>query len=43
MLGMRGKPWNANIAMKCVLEIDISHAREALKCESRYEMRAENQ
>ena len=40
---MRGKPWNATFAMKCVLEINIRHVREALKCERRYEMRAENQ
>ena len=28
--------------MKCVVGLDISNAREALKCKSRYEMRAEN-
>ena len=30
------------VAMICVLKIDISHAREALKGESRCEMRAKH-
>ena len=31
MLAMRAKPWDVKIVMKRVLEVDISHAREALK------------
>ena len=26
--------------MKCLLKINISHVREALECENRYELRA---
>ena len=33
---MRAKPCNAKIAMKCVLRHDISHEREALKCEKNF-------
>ena len=29
--------------MKCVLEIDIGHAREALECVNRYEMRTKTE
>ena len=39
---MRAKPWYAKIGMKCVLDIDMINAREALKCAIRCEMRANN-
>ena len=31
ILAIRTKPWNATIIMRCVLKLDISNAREALK------------
>ena len=31
ILAMRAKPWHVKIIMKCVLKINISHAREASK------------
>ena len=40
---MRAKLRNLKFAMKCVLNIVISNAREASTCEKRYEMRATNQ
>ena len=35
---MRAKPRNARNVVKCMLKIDIGHARETLKCEHRYGM-----
>ena len=43
---MRAKPWHMKNVMnryEMCAKIHINHAREALKCERRYEMRAKNQ
>ena len=40
---MGPKPWNPKIIMKYLLDVDISNAQKALKCEHPYELRAKKQ
>ena len=42
ILAMRAKTWNTKLVMKCVLTIDVGHAREALKRKQRYGIRTIN-